>query len=257
MVERSFVHSFIVSFLAFGVIFGGALAGAGLRRASPHRHLTTDTKETVRLGTGLIGTIAALVLGLLIAAASNSFQTQRGHVQHIAADLILLDQLFAQYGPEARPARMQLRQATAPLVERIWRQNRSDAANQPPFAAVGASQNAFALLLQLSPHNDVQRTLKDRAIQIATDLAQTRLLLFEQSGSAIPLPFLVVLVFWLAIIFSSFGMFSEPNPLLFGALVVCALSAAGALFLILEMSEPFSGLMQISPAPLRNALAPL
>jgi hypothetical protein len=255
--EGSFVQPLVVSLLAFVIIMGGAAAGAGLRKASPDRHLTTDTKESVRLGTGLIATIAALVLGLLIAAASGSFQAQRAHVQQLAADIILIDQLLAQYGPEARPARLQLRQATGPMVERIWRENRSAAANQPPFAAASAGQQAVALLLQLSPRNDVQRTLKDRAIQVTTDMAQTRLLLLEQSGGAIPLPFLVVLIFWLAIIFCSFGLFSDPNPVLFGALIICALSAAGALFLVLEMGEPFSGLMQISPAPLRNALAPL
>ena len=255
-IARSSVSPLAVSVLAFVIIIGGAVAGAALRQAFPNRHLTNDTKESVRLGTGLIATIAALVLGLLIAAASSSFQSQRANVQHLAADIILLDQLLAEYGPDARPARMQLRQAIAPMVERIWREKRSDAANQPPFAAASASQGAFAVLLQLSPRNDAQRTIKDRAIQVTTDLAQTRLLLFEQSGGAIPLPFLIVLIFWLAIIFCSFGLFSDQNPVLFGALVICALSAAGALFLVLEMSEPFTGLMQISPTPLRNALGP-
>jgi hypothetical protein len=251
------VHSLSIALLAFVVIFGGAVAGAALRKVSPARHLSNDTKETVRLGTGLIGTIAALVLGLLIAAASNSYQTQRGHVQHMAADLILLDQLLGQYGPEVRPLRAELRQATAPLIERIWRENRTAAANQPPFAAASAGQGLVAALFRLAPQDDVQRTIKDRAIQVATDLVQTRLLLFEQSGGDIPLPFLIILIFWLAIIFASFGMFTDANPVLFGALVICALSAAGALFLVLEMSEPFAGLMQISPAPLRNALGPL
>jgi hypothetical protein len=107
------------------------------------------------------------------------------------------------------------------------------------------------------PQNETQRIIKDRAIQLTTDLAQTRFLLFEQSGGSVPLPFLVVLIFWLTIIFDSFGMFSRPNPILIAALIVCAVSASGALFLVLELSAPFTGLMQISSAPLRNALAPL
>lgn len=245
------------SLIALAVILGGACIGVALRKALPERHLAEDTRDVVRLGTGLVGTIAALVLGLLIAAANSSSSTQAGHIQHMAADLILLDQLLAQYGPEAVPAREGLRQTVTPLVERIWRENRSNTSHQTTFEAVRSGQDTAAMLLRLAPQNDVQRVLKDRAIQTASDFAQTRFLLFEQSGGAIPLPFLVVLIFWLAIIFMSFGMFSRLNLVSSAALVVFAVSAAGALFLVLELSDPFTGLMQISSAPLRGALAPL
>jgi len=240
------------SLIALTVILGGALVGTWLRNVLPEQHLTDDTKDVVRLGTGLIGTISALVLGLLIASANSSYNEHRAHVQQIAADVILLDQILALYGPEARPARVQLRQAIDPMVNRIWRENRSDTAYQ-----ASSGRDFIAIILQLTPQNEAQRTLKDRAIQAIADIAQTRLLLFEQSGSSLPLPFLAVLVFWLAMIFASFGMFSRPNPTVIAALIVCVVSASGALFLVLELSEPFTGLLQISSAPLRNALAPV
>ena len=240
------------SLIALTVILGGALVGTWLRNVLPEQHLADDTKDVVRLGTGLIGTISALVLGLLIASANSSYNEHRAHVQQIAADVILLDQILALYGPEARPARVQLRQAIDPMVNRIWRENRSDTAYQ-----ASSGQDFIAIILQLTPQNEAQRTLKDRAIQAIADIAQTRLLLFEQSGSSLPLPFLAVLVFWLAMIFASFGMFSRPNPTVIAALIVCVVSASGALFLVLELSEPFTGLLQISSAPLRNALAPV
>jgi len=240
------------SLIALTVILGGALVGTWLRNVLPEQHLTDDTKDVVRLGTGLIGTISALVLGLLIASANSSYNEHRAHVQQIAADVILLDQILALYGPEARPARVQLRQAIDPMVNRIWRENRSDTAYQ-----ASSGRDFIAIILQLTPQNEAQRTLKDRAIQAIADITQTRLLLFEQSGSSLPLPFLVVLVFWLAMIFASFGMFSRPNPTVIAALIVCVVSASGALFLVLELSEPFTGLLQISSAPLRNALAPV
>jgi len=240
------------SLIALTVILGGAFIGTWLRNVLPEQHLADDTKDVVRLGTGLIGTISALVLGLLIASANSSYNEHRAHVQQIAADVILLDQILALYGPEARPARVQLRQAIDPMVNRIWRENRSDTAYQ-----ASSGQDFIAIILQLTPQNEAQRTLKDRAIQAIADIAQTRLLLFEQSGSSLPLPFLAVLVFWLAMIFASFGMFSRPNPTVIAALIVCVVSASGALFLVLELSEPFTGLLQISSAPLRNALAPV
>jgi hypothetical protein len=143
------------------------------------------------------------------------------------------------------------------MVERLWRQSGTQAAKHAPFAATAVAEDAFAKIGELSPQTDAQRSLQARAIQVSTDLAQTRLALFVQAGGSIPMPFLAVLVFWLAIIFASFSLFARLNPTLIAAVVVFALSASAALFLILEMSEPFTGLMQIPSAPLRNALAPL
>ena len=222
------------SLIAFVIILGGVFGGIGLRQVLPERHLADDTKDVVRLGTSLIGTIAALVLGLLVAAANSSFGTQRAHVQHMAADIILLDQFLAQYGPEANPAREALRQAIGPLVERIWSENQLENADQSPFEATQSGQDIAAMILQLTPQNDAQRIIEDRAIQATSDLAQTRFLLFEQAGRSLPVPFLVVLIFWLAIIFASFAMFARLNPVLIGALIICAISAAGALFLVLN-----------------------
>jgi hypothetical protein len=237
------------------IIVAGAVAGGVLRKTLPGHHLADDARDVFRLGAGLIGTLAALVLGLLIASAKSSYDTQRSQVQHITADLVLLDQLLAQYGPEARPIRELMRQAVDPLVGRIWHESR--AANDAPFAATTVAEDAFARIGELAPQTDAQRSLKARAIQVSTELAQTRLAPFVQAGNSIPMPFLGVLVFWLAIIFASFSLFARLNPTLIAGFVVFALSASCALFLILEMSQPFAGLMQIPSAPLRNALAPL
>jgi len=245
-----------ISLIAFAVIFTGAFAGLFLRNSLPQRHLTEDAKDVVRLGTGLIGTIAALVLSLLISSANSSFDTESGQVKRMTADIILLDRLLGQYGPETRASRDVLRRAIGPMVERIWGENSSHSADQAPFVA-GVGEDAFAQILTLSPKDDAQRALKERAVAVSSDLAQTRLLLFEQGNGSIPLPFLAVLVFWLAIIFASFSLFSRLNPTLIAALFVFALSASCAIFLILELSQPFAGLLQISSTPLRNALAPL
>jgi hypothetical protein len=108
----------------------------------------------------------------------------------------------------------------------------------------------------LSPQNDVERIFQTKAVQIAIDLAQTRILL-ANTDSAIPMPFLAVLIFWITAIFASFGLFARPNAIVVAALSVCALSTSAAIFLILELGHPFSGLMAISSGPLSNALAPL
>ncbi len=247
----------VVSLIALVVILGGALFGALLRNTLPEHHLADDTRDYVRLGTGLIATIAALVLGLLIASANSSYDTESNQVRHLTADIILLDQLLEQYGPEARDARDLLRRAVEPLVERIWRQDSSESTKGTPFRATAASEDAFAKIQALSPKTDAQRSLRDRTMQVATDAAQTRLLLFEHADNSIPMPFLAVLVFWLAVIFMSFSLFSRLTPINIVAMLVFAISASAALFLILELSQPFVGLMQLSSTPLRNALASL
>jgi hypothetical protein len=256
-VEELVVSSTAVFLIAFTCIFGGALIGVGLRKALPQHHLADDTKDVVRLGTGLIGTIAALVLGLLIASANSSYQTQSGQVQRMTADIILLDNLLAQYGPEAQPARDLMRSAVGLMVERIWRENSSTSATQAPFHATAVGEEAFAKIQQLSAQGEVQRLLKSRAVELSVDVAQTRLLLLQQAGSSIPRPFLAILIFWLSMIFASFGLFSRLNAVAAGALFIFALSASGAIFLIVDLGQPFSGFVQISSAPLHNALAPL
>ncbi|MET4605353.1 Mn2+/Fe2+ NRAMP family transporter [Bradyrhizobium sp. JR4.1] len=247
------MNAIALSGITFVCIAGGALFGMFL----PGHHLSTDEKDVVRLGTGLIGTIAALVLGLLIGSAKGSYDTQSTQVTHMTSSVVVLDNLLAQYGPETNDVRRLLRRSVAVLADRMWRENSSEAAKGTPFEASAASEAFFTKLQQLSPQNDAQRSVQARAVQIATDIAQTRLLLFAQTSNSIPMPFLVVLIFWLTIIFGSLGLFAKPSTTVFCALFVFALSAAGAIYLVLELGQPFAGLMQISNAPLRNALTPL
>jgi hypothetical protein len=246
------MNAIALSCITFVCILGGALLGMLL----PGHRLSAEDKDVVRLGTGLIGTIAALVLGLLIASAKSSYDTQSTQIRQMTANIILLDNLLAQYGPDANASRDLLRRGIVLLVDRMWRDNSSDA-KAAPFAASDASEAFYAKVQQLAPQNDAQRSLQARAMQISTDIAQTRLLLFAQAGNSVPMPFLVVLIFWLTMIFVSFGLFARPSVNVIGCLLIFAISAAGAIYLILELGQPFAGLMEISSAPLRNALPPL
>jgi hypothetical protein len=246
-----------LSCIAFVCISGGALLGMFLRNTLSGHHLSADAKDVVRLGTGLIGTIAALVLGLLIASAKSSYDTRSTQIRQMTANIILLDNLLAQYGPETGATRNLMRRGVLSLADRIWRENSSGAAAAAPFEASAASEAFYAKLQELSPQSEAQRSLQARAIQVSTEIAQTRLLLFAEKDNSIPMPFMVVLIFWLTIIFGSFSLFAQPNAIVIGSLFLFALSAAGAIYLVLELGQPFAGLMQISSVPLRNALMPL
>ena len=249
------MNSLALSGIIFALTLGGIFLGSLLRQTLPKHHLSENAQDTVRLGVGLIATIAALVLGLLIAAAKSSFDTQNTQVKQITADLILLDTMLAQYGPEAQDIREQMRSSVGSFADRLWREKKMGMTG--PFETSAAPERIYLAIQKLSPQDDLQRALQSRAAQLSNDIAQTRLLLFVESDSLIPAPFLAILAFWLVIIFASFSLFSPLNTTVFTCLSLFALSAACAIFLILELSRPFAGILMISSAPLRNALAPL
>jgi hypothetical protein len=255
--DISTMSAWSISLLVFAIIFGGALLGVLLRPLLSERHLQPDSKEIVKMATGLIGTLAALVLGLLIASAKSSFDQKTNQVRQMTATIILLDDLLAQYGPEAVPLRTRLRQSIPPLADRIWHEQEVPAGKNVHFESTAQSLTFENELERLTPNNDAQRSLQSRAVAAFTEGAQTRLLLFAQAGGSIPAPFLTILVFWLSAIFVSFTLFAQTNLVVMASLFLCALSFAGAIFLVLELDNPFTGLMGISSATLRGALLPL
>lgn len=243
-----------VSWIVFACVFGGALLGMLLRNVLPEHHLSADSKDVVKLGMALIATMSALVLGLLIASAKGSYDAQSHEVIQMSANIIQLDRVLARYGPETREARGVIRRLVVSL-DRNWPggASRSEKLDSPEMRAGGAS--FYEKIEDLAPRDDFQRSARNEALQLALDVGRTRSLLLEQAGSSIPTPFLVVMVFWLAVIFTSFGLFAPCNATVVATLLVCALSVSGAIFLILELDSPFAGLLRISDAPLRNAVA--
>jgi hypothetical protein len=241
--------------IVFACVFSGAMGGMFLRTVVPEQHLTKETEDAVKLGMGMIATLSALVIGLLVASAKSSFDTKDAELRHFAANLILLDRQLVHYGPEASRARDLLRRYTAFKIDSTW----------PTEASHPVDDRKGWMLLEdvqdevraLAPRDDAQRWLQARALQISSDLASTRWLLDVQKGTSIRGPFLVILVFWLTVIFTSFGVFAPRHTTMIAALFVCALSVAGALFMILEMDRPFGGLVRLPSAPMREALAHL
>ena len=245
-----------ISLIAFGCIYAGLLLGMFLRGALPEHHLSDQSTSVVRLGTGTIATLAALVIGLLIASAKGSFDTMNNGLMQTGSKIILLDRVMARYGPETREARDLLRRGVASVIEQVWPKEGIELAEAKaldPRTGIEALQEK---LLQLSPRNDAQRWAQSRALQVSAEIAETRWLLFQQVGqSSLPMPFFVILVLWLVIIFFSFGLSSPHNATVIVVLLICALSAAGSLFLIQELAQPYGGLIMISSAPLSSALA--
>jgi hypothetical protein len=229
------------------------MLGMALHTILPEQHLSSESKDVIKLGMGLIATMSALVLALLTNSAKSSYDAQRNEVTQAAANIILVDRVLAHYGPETKEARDLLKLSVAGMIDRIWPNDPVGNAKLGPTTAGG--ELFFDKIQELTPHTDVQRSLQAQAVKTSIDVGQARLLLFEQGGRSIPMPFLVLLIFWVTVIFLSFGLFAPRNATVVATLFLCALSVSGAIFLIMELDRPFGGLIEISSAPLRSAMA--
>lgn len=249
------MNSLLISLSVFACTFGAAVVGFFVRTFLPDHHLSADSKDVVKLAMGLVATMAALVLGLLTASAKTAFDTEDGQVKQATAKVVLVDRALARYGPESGDVRARLRSALEYRLRLTWPEAGSAPAQLDAPQTTAMFEGVVDGVRDLAPQNDVQRALQAQALQMLGDLAQTRWLVLESASGALSMPLLVVLVFWLAALFLGFGIFARPNGTVTAALIVCALSVSGSIYLILEMSRPFEGLIKVSSAPLVYALA--
>ncbi len=248
------MSSIAISLVVFACVFGGAMLGMFIHLRLPKEHLSADSKEAVRLAMGVVATTVALVLGLLVGSAKSFYDAGNTAITQLAADAVLIDRVLVHYGPEAQEARVVLRSSVVHLVE-FKGANRSARTRFDPQAA--ERDTLYDKIEQLSPGNENQRRLRGQALELAAQVGHTRWLMFEQKAIPLPTPLLAMLVFWLTMLFVSFGMFVRPNAVVVTSLLVSALALAGAILLIAELYQPYGGLIEVSDAPLRAALSQL
>jgi len=248
------MSSLTIGLISVGCIFGGALLGLLLQGLLPENHLRDTSKDTVKVAAGMIATLSALVLGLLVGSAKSSFDATNTAVIQNGAKIILLDRALAAYGPETKDAREQLRNAVVAGIEMFWPEEKNVGSGMTGFERANAMEMIQAKLRELTPATDAQRKLQSQAEQLSSDMLQARWLLIEQAQSVLPLPFLVVLLFWLTMLHLTFGLFAPRNGTVITVLLVSALSVSGAIFIILEMNHPLQGMIKVSSAPMRKAL---
>jgi len=247
------VQAVVVGLIAFVAIFGGDLFGIFAARALPKHHLSTETRAAVSVSAAIVGTLSALVLGLMISTASSTFSTMSSEVTAISVDLIRINRLLQRYGPDADDVRAKLRAYAAAKMQELFPEAEKPSPTTKATAVLlEATQDA---ILSLAPTDERQRWLRSQALTLSDGLLQARWQLTERTGRDIPLPFLILLIFWLAIVFASFGLFAPTNATALTVLCLCALAVSGGIAIILDFDTPFTGLVSVSAEPMRQALA--
>jgi hypothetical protein len=242
----------VIGLISFVAVFGGALIGLFVRRRLPSHHLSSETQSAVTVAVAVIGTLSALVLGLLISAANSSFSRALDEVRQSSLQVIRMERNLRRYGPEADDARAKLRAwATIKLQQLSPEKGQSPPSPQKGIETLESVQHA---LLALTPKDEEQKYLRTLCLTLSSNLIQERWLLEEHTGHTIPVPFLVLLVFWLAIVFASFGVFAPTNATTIVALLLCSVAVAGGITLIEDLDDPSSGFIRFPSAPMRKAL---
>src|SRR6201989_3084456 len=244
-------NTVIIGLIAFAAILPGAFAGAELRERLPEHHLTDETKNLVSVSTAVVATVSALVLGLLISNANTSFTRLGGQVTALSAEILRLDHILRRYGADAEPARNMLLQYAQHKAADLFPDDRAEVRLSNP-SSYELLQRLEDMLLALKPANPRDQWWLAQAMTLAAKIGDTRWLLAQQVGQGTPKAFVSLLVFWLTLLFASFGLFAPQNWTSAVILTLCALAVAGAVGMFIELERGFGGLVHISCQTMRQ-----
>jgi len=226
----------IIGFIAFLILSAGAFAGWTIRQRLPAHHLTDDTKNLVSVSMAVVATVSALVLGLLISNANTSFRALGGEVTTLSAQILRLDNILRRYGPHTYQARETLRQYAEQKTADLFPDDGADVRLDNP-STYELLQRLEDSVLELKPANPRDQWWLDQAMTLAGKIGDSRWLLIQQVAQGTPKTFLALVVFWLTLLFASFGLFAPRNLISAVTLTLCALAVAGALGMIPTLEE--------------------
>jgi uncharacterized membrane protein YqgA involved in biofilm formation len=247
------LNPLIIALVVLAVILAGAFAGWAVRQRLPAHHLDDETKNHVSVSMAMVATVSALVLGLLISNANTAFSVLGGEITALSAQILRLDQILRRYGPETGEAREMLRQYAELKTADLFPADPADVrlGDQSSYELLQRLEDS---ILALKPANARDKWWLDQAMTLAGKIGDTRWLLAQQVGQGTPKAFVALLVFWLTLLFASFGLFAPRNLTSAVTLTLCAVAVAGAIGMILELEKGFGELVHISPQAMRQAV---
>ena len=247
------MNEILVACFVFVCLTGASLGVLLLHGKLPAHHRHDETQNTVRLVTNIFVVMTSLVLGLMVNSAKTRFEGINRDVHAFATDLILLDRMLRQYGPDANDTRQRLVAYVKRAADGRWTTgdpvHTSDVTSEQLLNDVGSSLRA------LSPSNDTQRSIWNDARDQYRKALELRWTLVEQAEGSIPTPLLGMVIAWLVLVFGSFGYRAPCNLVVVISFVAASALISCALYLIVDMDEPFKGPIQISSAPLQRVMA--
>ena len=226
-------------------MFAAGLLGLVLQRVLPENHTTGGSRDMIGAVAGLLTLLCALVAGLLIWTAYGVYSGQNMQIQALAAKVMQLDLALSDYGPEAIPIRAQLRDALGKTIDQVWRASQSDS----NFAAdnfASAIQNLRArdkVLAGLHPTTDEQKQALAEATSASDALGQARMQMSFALSAPVAYPLVLTVVGWVVCLFCGFGLTSRGTITSVVALAVGSIAIASAVLLILDLSNPYSGIV--------------
>lgn len=252
------VNTDLFALFVAAAVFAGGLAGLSLHAWRPEQEGVDETRDLINRLTGLVATMSALVLGLLIASANNFYNTQKAGLEIVSARILQLDSLLRRYGPDARPARDVLKGMVTNSYDSVWESGGRNV-RMPTIEQTEASVDAmFAILNRLRETAPVERQYRlVKAAEITASINDQRLQMALQVSNSLSWPFMTILVSWACLLFFAFGMLARVNRTTVVGMAVGALSVASAIFLIVELSNPYSGLLRLSPEPVLKTIEAL
>lgn len=245
---------FSISLIFLVCIFGSTVFGLYFSDLLPIHHLNNNSRDSLRTGAGLMATLAALVLGLLVASSKESFDQMKAGIVQSSAKVILLDRTLANYGAETKEIREELRRIVVSLRDHIWPKSGGNKETLKQVEKNPRIEDIHNMLQELVPRDEKENNLKQQALELCNEVMLERWLLIEGAKNPPPTLLLTVLAFWLIVLFAIFGLLAPRNATVITVLFLCTLSVAGTVFLILEMERPLEGLFKVSSISIDRAL---
>ena len=246
----------LTAFVILVCMLCGMALGSYLRLVLPDDHTKADSKDILMTSAGMMATLIALIIGLLVTSAKGNYDNTTLGITQTGAKIITIDYYLSNYGPDAKVERELVRQATASAIERVWPNESTQGADLTKMEAATGMADVYSKIRELSPQNDSQKYLQAQALQISADMMQSRWMLIEQSQTNLPRIFLVVLTFWLTVLFAQFGLLAPRNRTAKSALFICSLSMSCAIYIILELNNPLEGTIKVSSCLLYTSPSP-
>jgi prepilin signal peptidase PulO-like enzyme (type II secretory pathway) len=245
---------YVFSAIVLALILLSAALGSHVRASLADHHFSEDSLAAMRIAVGLVATLSALVLSLLISSGKSSLDLVNTALQHNSVAMIQLDRTLSQFGPSAESLRVDIKNDYARWISFLFSNKTGTTAETASRGILQSTYDIQGRIFALQTLGPSQEKLRDHAMELWDNIFAGRWLALEHRRGSIPTPLIAVLVGWLTVIFGIFGFSAPRNWSMCVVFLLCALSATTAVFVVIDLDTPFQGMVNVSKTPMLDAL---